>query len=60
VNSRTAAGDAHITFIDGTELLGFSQLDGVVDGTHPNDLGFQWMADGISSRLREILHLSPR
>ncbi len=58
VKSRIAAGDSHISFIDGTDLLGFSQLDGVVDGTHPNDLGFQWMADGISSRLREILHLT--
>ena len=27
------------------------------DGTHPNDLGFQWMAEGLAPRLRRMLSL---
>ena len=30
---------------------------GLVDGTHPNDLGFQWMAEGLGARLRKLLGL---
>jgi lysophospholipase L1-like esterase len=43
--------------VEGTDLLGPSQGDGLVDGTHPNDLGFQWMADGLATRLRKLLDL---
>jgi lysophospholipase L1-like esterase len=28
-----------------------------VDGTHPNDLGFQWMAEGLAARLAKMLGL---
>ena len=34
-----------------------SRVDGLVDGTHPNDLGFQWMAEGLAERLRKVLGL---
>jgi lysophospholipase L1-like esterase len=30
-----------------------------VDGTHPNDLGFQWMADGLAARIAKVLGLRP-
>jgi lysophospholipase L1-like esterase len=59
VSRRIAAGDRHIQIVEGTDLLGPAQGDGLVDGTHPNDLGFQWMADGLASRLRKILALPP-
>jgi hypothetical protein len=39
----------------GTDLLGPSRADGLVDGTHPNDLGFQSMAEGLTERLRKVL-----
>ena len=57
VSKRIAAGDAHLQLVEGTDLLGPSRVDGLVDGTHPNDLGFEWMADGLAERLRKILGL---
>jgi len=29
----------------------------LVDGTHPNDLGFQWMAEGLAGRIAKTLGL---
>lgn len=57
VSQRIASGDRHLQLIEGTDLLGPSQGDGLVDGTHPNDLGFQWMADGLAARFRKLLNL---
>ena len=57
VSRRIAAGDAHLQLVEGTDLLGPSRVDGLVDGTHPNDLGFQWMAEGLAERLRKVLGL---
>jgi lysophospholipase L1-like esterase len=56
---RIAAGDRHMEIVEGTDLLGPSRGDGLVDGTHPNDLGFEWMAEGLAGRLAKILGLSP-
>ncbi len=52
---RIAAGDKHIEIVEGTDLIGPDRLDGFVDGVHPNDLGFQWMADGLAHRLQARL-----
>jgi len=57
---RIAAGDRHIEIVEGTDLLGPSRGDGLVDGTHPNDLGFEWMAEGLAGRLAKMLALDPR
>jgi lysophospholipase L1-like esterase len=57
VSRRIAAGDNHLQLVEGTDLLGSSRVDGLVDGTHPNDLGFQWMAEGLAERLRKVLGL---
>lgn len=57
VSRRIGAGDTHIQLVEGTDLLGPSRGDGLVDGTHPNDLGFQWMAEGLVERLRKVLGL---
>jgi lysophospholipase L1-like esterase len=54
---RIAAGDRHLEIIEGTDLLGPSRGDGLVDGTHPNDLGFQWMAGGLCGRVGKMLGL---
>ena len=56
-SKRIAAGDRHLEIIEGTDLLGPSRGDGLVDGTHPNDLGFQWMAEGLAGRIAKILGL---
>lgn len=50
-NAR-AAGDKNVYFIDGTTLM---STDGMVDRTHPTDLGFTLMADGIEPVLRAAL-----
>jgi lysophospholipase L1-like esterase len=55
VSQRIGAGDRHLQLVEGPDLLGPSRVDGLVDGTHPNDLGFQWMADGLAERLRKML-----
>jgi lysophospholipase L1-like esterase len=55
---RIAAGDANIQIVEGTDLLGPSRGDGLVDGTHPNDLGFEWMAEGLALRISKVLGLN--
>lgn len=57
VGRRIGAGDKHLQLMEGTDLLGPDRLDGLVDGVHPNDLGFEWMADGIAARLAKMLRL---
>ena len=53
-----AAGDARVRFIDGETLFGTTERrDCLVDGTHPNDLGFRRMANAITPVLRELLGL---
>jgi lysophospholipase L1-like esterase len=54
---RIAAGDTNLQIVEGPDLLGPADGGGLVDGTHPNDLGFQWMADGLAARLRKVLGL---
>jgi len=54
---RIAAGDRHLEIIEGTDLLGPSRGDGLVDGVHPNDLGFEWMAEGVAARVAKVLGL---
>lgn len=57
VSRRIGAGDTHLQLVEGSDLLGPSRVDGLVDGTHPNDLGFEWMAEGLAERLRKFLGL---
>jgi hypothetical protein len=38
-------------------MLGLFPGDGVVDGSHPNDLGFQWTEESLALRLRRLLEL---
>src|SRR5688572_25069651 len=59
VKRRIAAGDRLLTLVEGATLLGPARLDGLVDGSHPNDLGFQWMADGLAPHVARILNLAP-
>jgi len=48
-------GDENVYFIDGSKLLYGVGKEGLVDGVHPNDLGFVYMANGIAPLLKEIL-----
>ncbi len=50
------AGDRHVYFINGHELFTLTDRDAcTVDGTHPNDLGFYRMAQGICPVLKHAL-----
>ena len=39
LSSAGSRGDRLLTLVEGSTLLGPNRLDGLVDGTHPNDLG---------------------
>ncbi len=48
-------GDNHVYFIDNDRLTQLCKSEGVVDGTHPNDLGFMSMAQAVIPVLKTIL-----
>jgi lysophospholipase L1-like esterase len=54
------AGDKNIILVEGFELLGPEYGDGFVDAVHPNDLGFQAMAEGLQPYVARILNISGR
>ncbi|MGG0814180.1 SGNH/GDSL hydrolase family protein [Paenibacillus alvei] len=55
VESLHQAGDCNIHFYDGEKLLPLHAHECYVDGTHPTDLGFIQIANGLEPVLREIL-----
>lgn len=54
-----ANGDAAVYYVPASSLLGGDGED-TVDGTHPTDLGFLRIAEGMSPVLREALHASQK
>jgi len=48
VEQRRRAGDHHIHFVDGAQLLGDDYAECTVDGIHPTDLGFYRMAAALT------------
>ncbi len=51
-----AAGDRHVWYVDGESFFaGRFSNECTVDGTHPNDLGFSYMADVIGDALRRAM-----
>lgn len=53
-NAR-AAGDENVYIINGLECFGEYGPECTVDGTHPNDFGYRFMAERISRDLKKIL-----
>ena len=53
--NAVGAGDKNVWFVDGSRF--FDEVGDAfsVDGTHPNDLGFYYMAKGILPTLKEAL-----
>jgi hypothetical protein len=43
--------------IEGTDLLGPSQGDSLVDGAYPNDLGHKAIGEGLAARIPKITGL---
>lgn len=57
VQARIQAGDKKLYLVDGATLLGPTPDEAFVDGGHPNDLGFYWMAQGLTPTLKKALKL---
>jgi lysophospholipase L1-like esterase len=57
VSERRNAGDDRIAFVDGESMITEKTAYGLVDGIHPNTLGFQRMADGMEGPLKKALGL---
>jgi lysophospholipase L1-like esterase len=53
-------GDQNLSLVEGYSLLGPHEADGLVDGSHPNDLGFQLMADRLAPIIAKTLKLPLR
>lgn len=54
-----ATGDENVYFIDGASFFAGEEFDAhMVDGCHPNDLGFYKMAKGMYPLLHKLLVLS--
>ena len=55
-DAAVAAGDRNVYFLDGGEYLkGHGYDDCILDGIHPNDMGFAAMADAIQPILEKII-----
>jgi len=57
IEELQSRGDDSLFFHDGRELLGEDFDECTVDGSHPTDVGFLRMANGLEPVLREILEL---
>lgn len=55
VENRRKAGDRRIWFVDGLKMLNREQAIGLVDGVHPNSLGFYFNALGLEPALKKAL-----
>lgn len=56
---RISEGDKNLQVIEGSDLLGPTAGDSLVDGTHPNDLGIRAMAQTLQVRIGKVLGLKP-
>jgi len=56
VRDRSAESE-RIGVVEGPRLIGPEDSDGLVDGVHPNDLGFQKIADGLGHAIFEVLKM---
>lgn len=57
VAKKRLHGDKNIYFVDGNKLFGTKDIyECLVDGTHPNDLGFYRMSINLLPILKKILN----
>ena len=54
-DTAVAEGDKNVYFLDPTEHTPFMADEGTVEGIHPTDLGFYFMAKALAPILQEIL-----
>jgi hypothetical protein len=55
VRERIEMGDENIRLVEGYDMLGPDDREGLVDLTHPNDIGFASMAAGLQPHLGAVL-----
>ncbi|MFP4248530.1 MAG: SGNH/GDSL hydrolase family protein [Armatimonadota bacterium] len=55
VRERVEAGDEMVRLVEGFRMLGPGDREGLVDMTHPNDIGFVSMARGLEPHLQAVL-----
>jgi lysophospholipase L1-like esterase len=55
VKERRKGGDAHIWFLDGSQVLGEDFDECTVDGVHPTDLGSYRIAGAMLEKINSIL-----
>lgn len=48
------AGDENVYLLDGPTLMAMAEDDGLVDGAHPNDLGFASMAKAVGDVMEKL------
>lgn len=49
------SGDKNVYYLDGEEIMAPCGLDGTVEGIHPNDIGFYFMAKAVGDLIEKIL-----
>lgn len=59
VSKRRLAGDAAIHGVNGFDLLGVGELDGLADAVHPNDAGHERLAERLTPRVEAALGALP-
>jgi lysophospholipase L1-like esterase len=57
VRLHVEGGDTALRVVEGFDLLGPGREDGLIDGLHPNTLGFYWMAQGLVPHIEEVLRI---
>jgi len=57
VKQQRKEGDKRIYFFDGLKMISKEETYGLVDGVHPNSLGFYFMAKGLTPFLKRVLGL---
>lgn len=55
VKQQQEQGDKHIYFYDGLEMISREEAFGLVDGVHPNSLGFYLMAKAFAPFVKRVL-----
>lgn len=57
VKQHQKQGDKRVYFFDGLKMISRVETYGLVDGVHPNSLGFYLMAKGLTPFLKRVLGL---
>ena len=57
VDTRRAAGDSNVHYVEGLDMISADTAWGLVDGRHANSVGFYLCANGLEPHLRRVLNL---